>query len=229
MAPRTDRIIIVAHGQPSDPTPQEDYLHQLGAAVAGALRQQITGCTLAMPGALEAALRGSHTPLIYPLFMADGWFTHSELPRRIAAAGCENARQMVPFGADPGLEALIRGLTRGTKRLLLAGHGSQRSATSIATCEAMATRLRDSGAYDCVATGYVEQSPWLADVARDMGHGTCLPFFALEAGHVTDDLPEAMAKAGFDGPLLSPLGRAPGVPALIAQAIAAQLNDDHDR
>lgn len=219
MAHRIDRVVIAAHGQPSEPGPQEACLREMGARVSALLGQPVAGATLAAPGALETALAGSEAALIYPLFMADGWFTRRELPRRLDAAGITGARQMVPFGADPALEGVIREATKGTRRLLLAGHGSQRAPTSIATCEAMADRLRASGACDLVMTGYVEQEPYITDVARQMGQGTCLPFFALEARHVTDDLPEAMQVSGFDGPLLPPLGRAPGVPALIAAAI----------
>lgn len=223
MSPPIDRIVIVAHGQPSAPGPQEGYLIALGHAVSGLLGLPVQGCTLAAPGALELALSGARAPLIYPLFMADGWFTRRELPRRLSAAGQENAQQLPPFGADPGLQALIQAQTTGARHLLLTGHGSQRATTSIATCEAMAQRLRDSGAYDQVVTGYVEQAPFITDAARQMGQGVCLPFFALEARHVTDDLPEAMANSGFDGPLLPPLGRAAETPALIAAAIRAAL------
>lgn len=228
MAPATDRIVVAAHGQPSDPGPQEAYLQSIGAHVSELVGREVIGCTLASPGALDRALSGSSAALIYPLFMADGWFTRRELPRRLGLAGVEGARQMAPFGADPGLSALIRAQTRGYRRLLLAGHGSQRAKTSIATCEAMADELRASGDFDLLVTGYVEQEPWITDVARDLGHGACLPFFALEAQHVVEDLPKAMEQSGFDGPLLPPLGRAPGVPALIADAIRAEIGGADD-
>jgi sirohydrochlorin ferrochelatase len=41
----------------------------------------------------------------------------------------------------------------------------------------------------------------------------------LQAGHVDDDIPEALQQAGFRGPLLPPLGAHPVVPELIARAI----------
>ena len=49
----------------------------------------------------------------------------------------------------------------------------------------------------------------------------CLPLFATRADHVTDDLPRALAAAGFQGITLPPVGMAPAVPALIAESIKA--------
>ena len=77
--------------------------------------------------------------------------------------------------------------------------------------------------FDRVITGYVEEAPFLQDVAGDIdGPALCLPLFALSAGHVTGDVPEALEAAGFDGPLLPPIGAVPQVPALIARAVRRQ-------
>jgi sirohydrochlorin ferrochelatase len=70
-----------------------------------------------------------------------------------------------------------------------------------------------------VVAGFVEEPPYLADAARDLGPAVCLPFFALRAGHVETDVPEALAAAAFDGPLLPEIGAHPDVPALIADAL----------
>jgi len=89
------RALIVAHGQPSDPDPAEAALARLAAEVAARLPAgwQVDSATLAAPAALEAALtRGGGAPLlIYPMFIADGWFTQVNLPARIRAAGIELA------------------------------------------------------------------------------------------------------------------------------------------
>jgi sirohydrochlorin ferrochelatase len=57
-------------------------------------------------------------------------------------------------------------------------------------------------------------------VAKTFGPGAlCLPFFAARGGHVIDDLPEALAEAGFSGRLLDPVGLDSRVPGLIAAAL----------
>ena len=158
------------------------------------------------------------------MFMAEGWFTGRELPRRIAETGMM-ARILPPFGSDPGLPALVRDVLRAALdgrgadgvAVLLAAHGSQRSQASFEATEAMAARLRPE--FPVMVTGYVEQKPFLADAARDLGAAICLPMFALRAEHVTDDLPQALDAAGFRGQLLDPVGLHPAVPGMIAAAL----------
>jgi sirohydrochlorin ferrochelatase len=223
--------LILAHGSPADPAPQEAAMQTLAAAVAGYLPGwRVTGATLAMPGALGAALGAHATPVVFPFFMAEGWFTLREVPRRLAAEGAAGLRQLRPFGTLPGLVPLCAaaaragaaaaGIEPAGATLLLVGHGSAVSRTSTATTEATAAALRAGAGFARVVTGYVEEAPFIAEAARGIGPGVCLPFFALAAGHVTGDVPKALAEAGFAGPILPPVGALPGVPALIAAALA---------
>ncbi len=227
MAPVIDAL-IVAHGQPGDPGPQQAALEALAAKVGALLPDwAVGGATLAAPGALEAV----QARRVYPFFMAEGWFTGRELPRRLRAAGMGNARVLRPFGVDPALTELCQAKARAAApaapadcTLVLAAHGSQRSQTSADSARAMAARLTG---WRRVVTGFVEQAPYLSDAARLDGPALCLPFFALTADHVTDDLPEALAQAGFRGPLLPPIGAADEVPALIAAALLNSEDAEH--
>ncbi|MDO5603846.1 MAG: CbiX/SirB N-terminal domain-containing protein [Paracoccus sp. (in: a-proteobacteria)] len=232
----TRPAIIIAHGQPSDPAPQEAAIRALAAAVAAAAPgRQVSGATLAAPGALAQAVTRAPGALIYPMFMAAGWFTTTELPRRLAQAGAGtgaeagSAQVLAPFGLDPALPGLCarlagaaaaaRGWAARDCTLLLIAHGSGRSRASAQGAQAMAAVLRPSFAR--VTTGFIEEPPFLHDAARDLGtHAIALPFFATRAGHVTDDIPQALAGAGFSGPCLGPVGLAAPVPALIAAALA---------
>lgn len=223
--------LIVAHGSPGNPDPQEATLIALAAHVQDKLPGwRVRGATLAKEGALASALDGMQAPLIYPFFMAEGWFTNINLPRRLRASGAVGARQLPPFGVDQNLPDLVSCVARAgavqagidpkTALLILAAHGSQVSRTSKYSTLAMAGILRSVAGFANVVTGFVEEKPFLADAARGISSGICLPFFALRAGHVDDDLPAALAEAGFDGPLLRAIGEHPKVPALIAAALA---------
>lgn len=226
------KAIIVSHGQPGDPGPQQQAIEALAASVA---RHDpgcaVTGATLAMPGALAAAA-GDGAGLVYPMFMAAGWFTGTELPRRLAGAGLPDARIMRPFGTDPALLPLIirkaheavsaRGWPPEDSTLLLSAHGSRRSQASFTITSRIAQDLAPHFAR--VVTGFVEQPPFIADAARDLIRAVSLPLFALRAEHVLDDLPAALDQAGFTGPRLDPIGTAPEVPALIARAIREEMS-----
>jgi len=229
--PDAPAAVIVAHGAPADPEPQEAVLRDFAARVAADLPGwRLRGATLACEGALEAALAGLAAPLIYPLFIAEGWFTRTLLPRRVAEAGAPRARYLPPFGVEPGLPPLMAGAARAGAAaagldpagvsLLLAAHGARRPGTASASSHAMVRALEQNAGFARVLPGFVEEAPSLAEAARDARRGVCLPFFVLRAGHVSDDLPTALAAAGFEGPLLAPIGAHPGAPALVARSLA---------
>ena len=225
------RVVIVSHGQPGDPAPQQQAIEDLAAAVAPHLPGlQVMGATLAMPEAL--ARTATSDCVIYPMFMAEGWFTGIELPRRLTAAGAPGAHIMRPFGTDPGLPALIvekvaqaataQGWDLAETTLLLSAHGSQRSQASFDITTALANTLAPHFAR--VVTGFVEQEPFIADAARSLGRAVSLPLFALRAEHVTQDLPQALDQAGFAGPRLDPIGLAPETPEMIARSIRDEIS-----
>lgn len=219
--------ILVAHGSPADPIPQEDAMKALAVRVAMWLPGwRIRGATLAQEGALEAALCVMNAPFIYPFFMAEGWFTRTNLPRRLAAAGRENLVQLPPFGTEVGLIDLMAAAARrpaSAQGLLIAAHGSKVSKTSSETTYQMVKKLEAMG-FAPIKAGFIEEAPFLEDVARGMPLATCLPFFALRAGHIVEDVPNALKNTGFQGELLPPIGEEPGVAQIIAAALANAEN-----
>lgn len=226
------KAVIVSHGQPGDPGPQEQAIRDLAARVAACDPGcPVLGATLAMPGALAAAC--DDDSLIYPMFMAEGWFTQRQLPKKLAEAGAGGARIMRPFGTDPGLPALIvskaaeaasaQGWPMAETTLLLSAHGSQVSQASFTITSNLARQIAPR--FRQVVTGFVEQEPFIARAARGLDRAVHLPLFALRAEHVTDDLPKALDEAGFSGPRLDPVGLADEVPALIAASIRTEISN----
>ncbi len=218
-------VLIVAHGQPSDPDRAEADLALLGQAVAGRLDgRAVVTATLAAPGALGAALAvlgaGGR---VYPLFMAGGWFTRVHLPKRLDAAGAPDWRVLEPMGCDPGVHDLALRIVEEAgpvTSVILAAHGSGQSPVPSDIAHHVAGRI--AARLDLrVVAAFIDQSPRLDEVR---GHGpgaVCLPFFAASGGHVTEDIPAALARAGFAGRLLPALGLDARLPALIAAAIVA--------
>jgi sirohydrochlorin ferrochelatase len=216
--------LIVAHGQPSDPRPAGAALEDLARKVAALLPGwTVSAATLAEPGALARAVAGQTGGVVFPMFMAGGWFTRVQIPARLAEAGATGWRVLEPFGCDPGLHDLCVTLAReaGTDQLILAAHGSFKSPVPSDIARHVAGRIAAEAGVARVAAGFIDQSPQLSSLS-DFGAGAvCLPFFAAEGGHVADDIPRALAEAGFQGRILPPVGLDPRVPALIATAIAA--------
>src|SRR6056297_2663125 len=96
--------LIVSHGQPSNPEAGEAEIAALASAVAQHVPEaQIDGVTLAAKGRIEALSAQRPGALIYPMFMADGWFTQVQLPKRLADGV---GPQLVSFGQDCTLPML---------------------------------------------------------------------------------------------------------------------------
>lgn len=221
--------LIVAHGQPSAPQPPEAALAELADRVGAHLPGwTLRAATLASPGRVEA-LAADLPPgaVIYPLFMARGYFVTRALPARL---GDRPLRMADPLGLDPALPALAAEVVRDAlaeagwpargSRLLLAAHGSARGTAAAEAAEAFAAALRPLLEGVTVRTGYVEQDPRVAEAAEGMGgRAICLPFFAQEGDHCREDIPEALDAAGFAGLRLPPLGLAPGIAPLIARSL----------
>ncbi len=232
MAPVTDPArpvtVLVSHGSPSDPDPQEAFIAGMARRVEQSSGVETRGATLAKTGSLEAAVAGLDAPLIYPLFMTDGWFVSTALQNRLKASGLARWRTGLPFGMQPGLPDLTlqrlrsemaqRQLPKRETTLVLAAHGSPSDPRPARATRAFGATLEASRLFRAVRIGFVDEAPSLEEAARVHGPALVLPFFAARAGHVLTDLPEALDSAGFEGPVLDPIGAWEDVPELIASS-----------
>lgn len=223
------RALIVAHGQPSDPEPPEKTLAELALNVQARLPGwRVASATMAAPGRLEERARNSPAgTLVYPLFMADGWFVRTKLRQRLEGVPVQ---YLSPLGLDPALPRLAAGLLKrkaaaqgwsiAETPVLLPAHGSARSDLAADATRRFAGLLQTELPGTSLHLGFVEQAPSIEDAARDLpDRAISLPFFAAAGGHAVEDVPEALDAAGFAGLRLPPLGLAPDIPDLIAAAL----------
>ncbi|MCP1335497.1 CbiX/SirB N-terminal domain-containing protein [Futiania mangrovi] len=225
--------VLVAHGSPSDPVTQEAAVQALARAVAAELPGvwAVRAATLAADGALERVFDGlASGACVFPLFMSDGWFVGTALPRRLQALGRGGARILTPLGMLPAFHDLCAELVLAAiaaegwrpddTAVILAAHGSRRGEVPARRTREAAEAIASRAGVRSVQPGFVEQAPFLADTLRAAPpQALCLPFFAADAGHVTHDLPAAVAASGFRGPVLPAAGTAPGVVRIVARAL----------
>lgn len=233
-----NQALIIAHGQPSDPEPAERALR----AFAGKVQSHapdltvhsatMAACTPAA-GAVEAALaRLDDSDVVYPLFMAKGWFVTSALPKRLGTWG---GRILDPLGVDPDLAGLAAKTLRMTIRqqgwaeqqtdIVLAAHGSGRSRNPSQVARAFADNVRALIDVASIRVGFVEEAPGIEEAATGTGtRSICLPFFACQGGHATQDVPQALDAAGFTGQRLPVLGEVDLVTKQIAHRLTEAFN-----
>jgi sirohydrochlorin ferrochelatase len=223
--------LIIAHGQPSDPEAAEASLAALASAVGNILPAwRVGSATLAAEGRLAAAFATlGPSGIVFPLFMACGWFTGTHLPRRMADAGGAGWRMALPMGCNPAIQGLAAALVSealrapaGETDLILAAHGSGRSDAPAVVAQSVARTIGRSLGLRSARAAFIDQSPRLADLPVLDANAICLPYFAADGGHVQQDIPQALSASGFAGRLLAPLGTDFRVPMLIAQTLHAQ-------
>jgi sirohydrochlorin ferrochelatase len=221
----TRNALIVAHGQPSDPGPAAQALTALAARVETALRGwRVRAATLAEPGAIARAVAGIAPGLVFPMFMAGGWFTRVQIPAKLAEAGAPTGpggwTVLEPFGCDPAVHDLCVAIARdtGATEVILAAHGSFKSPAPSDIARHVAQRIA-AGTGARVLAGFIDQEPQLARLEATGPGAVCLPFFVAEGGHVSDDIPGALEETGFRGRILPPVGTDSRVPGIIAAAL----------
>jgi sirohydrochlorin ferrochelatase len=207
--------LIVSHGQPSDPEVAEAALASLASQINAILPAwQVGSATLSAEGRLASVIADlGPTGFVFPLFMACGWFTGTHLPKRLAEAGGAGWRVTLPMGCNPAIQGLAISLVNealigppSATDLILAAHGSGRSDAPSVIAHGVARTIGRSLGLRSAKAAFIDQTPRLADLVRSDANAICLPYFAADGGHVQDDIPQALAAAGFSGRLLRPLG-----------------------
>lgn len=226
-------MLIVTHGQPSNPDPAEAALAEYAARIqAGVSDCVIRSATLAAPGKLEAQLANmADGGVIYPLFMADGWFVRTALIKRISEAALDVVVSiMPPFGMSAKLPVIAAQHVKtalakaGASKVLIAAHGSAYGDAPAASARLFLERLRAELPDVELDVGFLEQAPEIAEKARALGAGTiCLPFFAMMGDHVRLDVPAALKMGGFDGVVLPSVSHLEGADQIVIDALSQAM------
>lgn len=230
--------VLVAHGDRGGHAPNAS-LESQAAAVRAIVGADVFSGVLKGEPSLEQALSdaaatGAAKLVVYPLFMADGYFV-KKVRERIAAVDLSSEIVMTsPLGLDPALpdvlvkEALAispsRGFEPARTRLLIVGHGSKLGPASATSTRKAAARAALARRFASVTTAFLEEEPFLDDALRAHAGPTIVAgFFFGDGMHGGDDVPEAIAEAGADAIYTGAIGNSPSVAPLIAAAVKSAL------
>ncbi len=239
-------VVLAAHGDRGGSAPNATLFRQTHALAA-----ELT-CLGVMPGVLKgepsfedavraAVAAGARAILIYPLFMADGYFTRTILPQRLhdLLVSCP-VRILDPLGLDPHLPALLMedaiaaaeraGYAPATSRLLLVGHGSQLGPASADATRAAAAAMALASPFQRIDTAFLEEPPLLDDALTGAQPPTViLGFFSGDGLHAAEDVPEALAESGAAAVYAGSIGQSPRLAGLMASAIRDHVQRDPAR
>lgn len=190
-------------------------------------------CLKGHPSVAEALSRlTAGSVVLVPLLMADGYAAQTLLPRALANAG----RRVIvapAVGLHPDIADLIsirardrcrqRGWTTADTALVLAGHGTRRSAGSTAAARRHAAALRRSRQFAGVSTAFLEVSPALPEALDRLGgrNTVVIGLFADRGVHGEADLTRLLAPYGDSVAYDGPIGTAPKIADIILDQAGA--------
>jgi sirohydrochlorin ferrochelatase len=241
-APTEDvAVVLAAHGDRAGPAPNTTLLsHRDALRASGAFRHVAAGVLKGEPmletALAEAAQSGAAQTFIYPLFMADGYFTKTVLPQRIASAGYgSHCTLLTPLGLDPRLPDLMLDQAAATAksaqvspasaRRLVVGHGSKFGPASAEATRRVAEDLRRAGSFSHVETAFLEEPPFLLEKLCDNAVPTIVTgFFSGEGLHAGEDVPAAILESGANAHYAGPVGSSAGIARLVRTSIAVAIS-----
>lgn len=235
-------VILAAHGDRGGDNPNSTLLgHCAALAHDGIFHSVSAGILRGEPPlevAVHAALAGGAKALaVYPMFMAEGYFTRKVLIQRLAALEIPiDVHVLAPLGADPRLPSLMlrqaldtaskHGFPPDATRLLIVGHGSKIGPASADATRAVATVVAEERRFARVETAFLEEPEFLDDALSREGNlpTVVLGFFSGDGLHAAEDVPEAIAETRANAVYAGSIGKLADLPALIRASLTAEFD-----
>lgn len=229
-------LLLTAHGERRANADNHGVARLAGRLAAAAVSAEVGfGFIKGAPSIDEAirALASCHI-VVYPLFLADGYFTRVVLLRLVQQAVHQDARTisiLPPLGLEPALADLIadeaaaaarsRALSPSETTVVLLAHGSTNEEASRIAAERLADRVQLRRDFRNTQTVLLEEGPSLAEaIAGTRGPIIVVGLFASEGMHGSDDAKRLVAELGRDDIfLVGPVGMFAGVEAIVAAAV----------
>ncbi len=233
---RATAVVLAAHGDRGGGFSNAALLAHREALMRADCFAAVTAGVLKGDPTLELALAAANSfsasrIVIYPFFMADGFFVRTRLKDRVVAAEVAKPwESFPPLGIDPGLpEIVLQHAERAAKAadfapaattLLLVGHGSKFGPASADATRAAAAAVKDASVFADVATAFLEEAPSVEDALHRIGSPVVVSgFFSGDGMHAGDDVPDAIARSGRAAIYAGPIGNESAVSALILRRL----------
>ncbi len=237
---RSVAVVLAAHGELRGAEPNATLTaHRDALAALGIYHSVHTGVLKGDPSIEDAILAahaaGATCVIVYPVFMADGYFTRKVLAGRVEALALgDRCRILPPLGLDERLPGLMceeaasaarqRGIDPRGTRLIVAGHGSKIGPASADATRRAATAIGRANTFRSVAVAFLEEPEFLNDaLAATEGFTVVSGFFSGEGLHGGEDVPAAIAQSGADAVYAGSIGASAKIRDLVRSSVGTHL------
>jgi len=214
-------LVLVGHGSTLNPdSSAPTHAHARAIRERGIFRE-VHSCFWKEEPSMREVFRMVESETIYvvPLFISEGYFTQTVIPRELELEGPLTHRDGLtihycePVGSHPRMtEALLRrareiapGVPPGATSLFIVGHGTDLNDNSARAAKEQAARIRALGEYAEVVSSYMEEPPLIADWHKisNQPHAVIVPFFIADGLHSYQDIPVLIGIEAEPGPAAS--------------------------
>jgi sirohydrochlorin cobaltochelatase len=214
-------LVLVGHGSTMNPDSSAPTHAHARAIRERNVFREVHSCFWKEEPSMREVFRMVESETIYvvPVFISEGYFTQTVIPRELELAGARTLRgsrtiyYCDPVGSHPGMtEALLRrarevapNVAPGVTSLFIVGHGTDLNDNSARAAKEQAARIRDHGEYAQVVSSYMEEAPLIADWDKlsDHPHVVIVPFFIADGLHSYQDIPVLIGIETEAGPAAS--------------------------
>jgi sirohydrochlorin cobaltochelatase len=204
-------LLIIGHGSEHSPGPLVSACgHAERLLDSGLFAEARVAFLMAGDDPCETleAMR-SQTIHIIPLFMCDGYYTRTVIPKKLKIQGSRTYRDGglliygSPIGVHPGMADILRlraletcraaGWDPFGTRLMVIGHGSPKSSASAEVTHRHAAEIRKQSEFISVDCVFIDEPPriedWLLDLPAEGPPVVLAGFFAADGLHSSLDIP----------------------------------------
>ncbi|HEY5743432.1 MAG TPA: CbiX/SirB N-terminal domain-containing protein [Terrimicrobiaceae bacterium] len=214
-------LVLVGHGSTINPDSSAPIHAHARTIRERGIFGEVHSCFWKEEPSMREIYRMVESPIIYivPVFISEGYFTQTVIPRELELEGPLTLRKGLtihycdPVGSHPRMtEALLRrarevaaDVPPQAASLFIVGHGTDLNDNSARAAKEQATRIRALSEYAEVISAYMEEPPLVADWHKlsKQPNVVIVPFFIADGLHSYQDIPILIGIAKEPGPAAS--------------------------
>jgi sirohydrochlorin cobaltochelatase len=200
-------LVLVGHGSTLNPdSSAPTHAHARSLRMRGFFREVLSCFWKEEPSMREVwRMIESKTIYVVPVFISEGYFTQTVIPRELELEGRLTFRDgkkiyyCDPVGSHPRMTDVLLhrarevapGVSPEVTSLFIVGHGTDLNDNSAKAAKQQAAQIRAMGEYGQVVSAYMEEPPLVAEWHKisQQPNVVIVPFFIADGLHSVQDIP----------------------------------------